>query len=94
MTDEIHEIEEYLEPEPEQSFPWRLLIFGLLAIVLLIFILQNFEDVTLDFLGWEFTMPEAFVILLTAVISSILTWMGIAISRRRKKQRNASSRSA
>ena len=94
MTDEIHEIEEYLEPEPQQSFPWRLLVFGLLAIVLLVFILQNFEDVTLNFLNFEFAMPEAFVILLTAVISSVLTWMGIAISRRRKRQRNASSSSA
>ena len=93
MTDEVHEIDEFLEPEPVQSFPWRLLLFGLLASGLLSFILQNFEDVTMNFLWFEFTMPEAFVILGTAAVSAILTWSAIAISRKRKKRRNTASSS-
>ena len=90
MSDEIHEIEEYLEPvEPDQAVPWRLFFVVVVTVILAIFILQNIEDVQLEFLWMEFRMPEAFVILFSAVISAVLTYTVVKISQRRKRKRAA-----
>lgn len=62
--------------------------------VLLVFILQNTEDVKLDFLFWDFTWPLWLLTIVSALLGA-LVWFGIGVMRRhrRRKERRADRRS-
>jgi uncharacterized integral membrane protein len=61
--------------------------------VLLIFMLQNTEDVTIDFLVWDFTWP-VWLLTLGAAVVGALVWFGLGVLRRhrRRKDRRADRR--
>jgi len=54
--------------------------------LLLVFMVQNTEDVTLDFLFWSFTLPLWLFTLAAALIGS-LVWFGLAIMRRHRRRK-------
>src|SRR4051812_23051523 len=54
---------------------------GLLAV----FMVQNRDDVTLQFLFWSFTWPLWFFTLITAVLGSLL-WIGFGVLRRHRRR--------
>jgi len=54
--------------------------------VLLIFILQNTEDVRFDFLFWHFTWPLWLYTIVVAVFGAIL-WLGLGVLRRHRRRR-------
>ena len=60
---------------------------------LVIFMSQNTEDVTVQFLGWEYTWPVWLLVLVSALIGA-LVWFGAGVVRRhrRRVQRRASRR--
>jgi uncharacterized integral membrane protein len=60
---------------------------------LVIFMSQNTEDVTVQFLGWEFTWPVWLLVLISALIGA-LVWFGLGVLRRhrRRVERRASRR--
>src|SRR3954451_15312545 len=63
---------------------------GLLATLaggglLVVFMLQNRDDVTLTFLFWSFTVPLWVFTLVTAVLGSIV-WIGLGILRRHRRR--------
>ena len=62
--------------------------------VLVIFIVQNTEDVPVEFLFWDFTMPVWLLTLAAAVIGA-LVWLGLGVLRRhrRRKERRDDRRS-
>jgi uncharacterized integral membrane protein len=71
---------EYLvSPESSVKFTraaalWSALIVGfLILIVLLVFILQNTDSATINFLAWEWDLPVGVAILLAAVCGGLLT---------------------
>jgi uncharacterized integral membrane protein len=53
--------------------------------VLLIFMIQNTEDVTVDFLFWSFTWPLWLLILVSALIGA-LVWFGVGVLRRHRRR--------
>lgn len=58
--------------------------------VLIIFMVQNTEDVTLTFLFWSFTWPLWLFAVVTA-LAGALVWFGLGVvrrHRRRKARRN------
>jgi uncharacterized integral membrane protein len=59
--------------------------------LLVVFMLQNTEDVTLDFLIWGFTWPLWLLIIVSAVFGAIV-WLGLGVMRRhrRRKERRES----
>lgn len=61
--------------------------------LLLIFMLQNTEDVTVNFLAWEFTWPLWLLILASALVGAFV-WLGLGVLRRhrRRKERRADRR--
>ena len=76
----------------------RKLGFGTIATgvgggVLLVFIIQNREDVDFDFLWWSFTWPLWLYTIVTAVFGA-LVWLGLGVIRRhrRRKERRADRR--
>ena len=55
---------------------------GLLAI----FIVQNTDDVNLDFLFWTFTWPLWLLTLSSAVLGA-LVWFGLGVMRRHRRRK-------
>jgi len=54
--------------------------------VLIIFMIQNTEDVTLHFLVWNFTWPLWLFTLVTAVFGA-LVWFGLGVLRRHRRRK-------
>jgi uncharacterized integral membrane protein len=52
---------------------------------LVIFIIQNREDVGFDFLWWSFTWPLWLYTILIAVFGALL-WIGLGVMRRRRRR--------
>ena len=61
--------------------------------LLVIFMLQNTDDVTLEFLFWDFTWPLWLLTLVSALVGS-LVWIGLGVLRRhsRRKERREDRR--
>jgi uncharacterized integral membrane protein len=61
--------------------------------LLLIFMIQNAEDVRLDFLFWSFSWPLWLLILASALLGA-LVWLGLGVMRRhrRRKERRQARR--
>jgi uncharacterized integral membrane protein len=53
--------------------------------VLLVFMIQNTEDVTLDFLFWSFTWPLWLLVLVSALVGA-LVWFGLGVLRRHRRR--------
>lgn len=54
--------------------------------LLIIFMIQNTEDVTLDFLVWSFTWPLWLFTLLTALVGAVV-WIGLGVMRRHRRRK-------
>jgi uncharacterized integral membrane protein len=54
--------------------------------VLLIFILQNRQPVTLQFLAWDFTWPVWLYTIVVAVFGAMV-WFGLGVMRRRRRRK-------
>jgi uncharacterized integral membrane protein len=59
-------------------------LIGLAALI--IFMIQNTEDVTVEFLFWKFTWPVWLLILVAALIGA-LVWFGLGVLRRHRRRR-------
>jgi uncharacterized integral membrane protein len=53
--------------------------------LLLIFMIQNTERVTLQFLFWQFTWPLWLLTLLAALVGA-LVWFGLGVMRRHRRR--------
>lgn len=92
MTDdEIRETDDQPEPisnpviqEIKTPFPWGGILLAIWAVALVIFSVQNAENTTLRFLGWSFDMPVAIVVIVTALVTVVLTGVGLSFWRRRR----------
>jgi len=78
------------QPGAAQS-PGRQLSGGAIASlvgigVLLIFIIQNTEDVRFDFLFWHFTWPLWLYTIVTALFGA-LVWLGLGVMRRHRRRK-------
>ena len=57
------------------------------AALLVIFMVQNREKVTLHFLAWNFTWPLWVFTLAIAVVGA-LVWFGLGVMRRHRRRKN------
>src|SRR3954453_6945205 len=62
-------------------------------VLLLVFIVQNTNDVKLSFLVWDFTWPLWLLTIVSAILGA-LVWFGLGVMRRhrRRKERRADRR--
>ena len=54
--------------------------------LLLVFMIQNTEDVNVTFLFWDFTMP-VWLLTLGAAVLGAFVWLGLGILRRHRRRR-------
>lgn len=93
MTDQYGEMEPSREPiEDTGGVPWGALALGTWALALVIFSVQNAEHATIDFLWWSFDMPVALLVIVTALVTLLLTSIGFAFYRRKKRREARRSR--
>jgi uncharacterized integral membrane protein len=61
--------------------------------VLAVFMAQNTDDVTVEFLAWDFTWPVWLLTLVAALVGAVV-WFGLGVLRRhrRRKARRADRR--
>lgn len=50
-----------------------------------IFMIQNTDDVTVQFLAWDFTWPLWLLVLVAALIGA-LVWFGLGVLRRHRRR--------
>ena len=62
----------------------KLVVGGILAVVLLLTIVQNTDDTSVNFLFWDVTAPLWIVLLVTAGIA-IVIWELVSTARRRRR---------
>lgn len=91
---EINDVEEHLAPEETPSsggarepVAWGMILLLIWAILLIIFSVQNAHQVTVEFLGWDWQMPLAFLMMITALVTLVVTGVGLAYSRRKRRRR-------
>ena len=59
----------------------------LLGLALLaVFMAQNTDDVTVEFLTWEFTWPVWLIVLVSAVVGALI-WLGLGMIRRHRRRK-------
>ena len=54
--------------------------------LLVIFILQNTDDVPVSFLVWDFTWPTWLLILVSALAGAVI-WFGLGVLRRHRRRK-------
>jgi uncharacterized integral membrane protein len=54
--------------------------------LLVVFMIQNREDVRLDFLAWHFTWPLWLFTIVTALIGAVV-WIGLGMMRRHRRRK-------
>ena len=54
--------------------------------LLVIFMIQNTEDVRVDFLVWHFIWPLWLVVMLSALLGA-LVWFGLGVLRRHRRRK-------
>ena len=91
---EIHNVEDQLEPrsrplesDQREGVPWGAILLLLWAVLLIIFSVQNARDTTVEFLAWSWAMPVALLVMITALATLVLTGIGTAFYRRKRRQR-------
>ena len=67
-------------------YSWYDPYLGVVVLVLVIFMLQNTEDVKVDFLFWDFTFPVWLLTLASAAIGAFV-WLGLGILRRHRRRK-------
>lgn len=94
----IDDVDDSLEPEHRSQpayepdgIAWGGIVLGIWAIGLIIFSVQNAEQVTVDFLGWSFQMPIALLVMVTALATLVVAGVGSYWYRRRRRKRRARS---
>ncbi len=64
----------------------KLIAAAVVAIIILIFILQNTRDLQFSFLFWDFTWPAWLMLVITLLIGFVIGFLVSALLRRRKKR--------
>jgi uncharacterized integral membrane protein len=73
-------------PEAERGpgIPWGLTVALILALLLVVFAVQNTQTVALTFLGWEWRFPLVVIIVSVTVVSVVATELLGWVMRRRR----------
>lgn len=66
----------------------RLVIAAAIAVLFMVFAVQNTESVTIEFLNWSFKLSQFLMMLLSAVAGVVVWEFAGAYSRRAKKKRS------
>lgn len=87
VSDERPAADEPSIPEPSSGLPWGLVAFLLGVVLLVVFVVQNVQEVELRFLGWTRTYPLSLIIIVVIAVTVLLDEILGAVLRRRRRRR-------
>lgn len=76
--------------DPERGTPWKLIGFVVLAVVCVVFVLQNRERSTVDFLFFEFESRQWVNLAVAVLLGVVLDRLFLGWWRRGRRRRAAS----
>jgi len=88
----FQDVEDQFEPEPERkgvSIPWAGIFLVIWMAAVFTFAIQNAEDVTVEFISLDLTMPLAVLVLTTALFTALTTGLVVFFRRRRRDRGEA-----
>jgi len=88
----FQDVEDQFEPEPERkgvSIPWAGIFLVIWMAAVFTFAIQNAEDVTVEFISLDLTMPLAVLVLTTALLTALTTGLVVFFRRRRRDRGEA-----
>ena len=97
---EFRDIDDQPEPEPaparadREGIPWGAVFLLIWAVLLIVFSVQNADNTPVRFLGWAWDMPVALLVMVTALATLVVTGLGFAFYRRRRRQLRALKQSS
>ncbi len=65
---------------------WSLVFGGLVAVALVIFVIQNSEKVPVEFLGWDWRVSLAGIVLVSALAGVAIDEVAGVVYRRRRRR--------
>jgi uncharacterized integral membrane protein len=71
---------------------WRAYVLGIAIVVLLIFVIQNSQKVTVDFLFTETETPLIFALLIAGALGALIGWAWPHVRRGRRHERERDER--
>ncbi len=75
-----------------KSRGWRTYAIGAVAILVLIFVIQNSQKVEVDFIFATTSTPLFFVILISVGLGALIGWLFPHVRRDRRRERNERDR--
>jgi len=72
---------------PKEGRGWRFYVLAIAAIVLLVFIVQNAQKVTVDFLFTETQTPLIFALIIAGALGALIGWAWPHVRRGRQRDR-------
>ena len=76
----------------KEGYGWRVYVLALAALVLLIFVLQNAQEVTVNFLVTETETPLIFALLVAGALGAVIGWAWPHVRRGRRRERELEER--
>ena len=71
---------------------WRFYVLAIAALILLIFVVQNSQKVTVDFLFTETNTPLIFALLVAGALGAVIGWAWPHVRRGRRRERELDER--
>ncbi len=84
---------DYGEGAPRrEGHNWRLYLLSIAILVLAIFVVQNSQKVTVDFLFTETETPLIFALLVAGALGAVIGWAWPHVRRGRRRERELDER--
>lgn len=82
-----------IEGSPKRQGPgWRTYVLGVAGLLLAIFVVQNSQKVTVDFLFVETETPLIFALLVAGALGALIGWAWPHVRRGRRQERELAGR--
>lgn len=78
--------------KPAKGRGWRAYAAGAVAILVLVFVIQNSQKVDVDFILATTSTPLFFVILISVGLGALIGWLFPHVRRDRRRERNERDR--
>ena len=80
-------------PRKRSSNPgWRTYVAGAVALLVLVFVIQNSQKVDVDFIFATTSTPLFFVIVISAALGALIGWLLPHVRRDRRRERSERDR--
>lgn len=71
----------------EKSMQWKMILWGVIGVLLVIFIVQNVAVMEIKFLFWKMSMSRSLMMFFLVIIGIAIGWFWRGVAMRNKKRK-------